>query len=211
MQLIYQGAESKIYLDDFQNEKVIVKERIKKNYRIERLDGQLRKSRTRKEIKLLTEVRKLGILTPKILKVDEKDNRIIMEYVDGVRLKEFLNSSSLEEIRSICFELGKQIGKMHSNNVVHGDLTTSNMILKDGKVYFIDLSLGESTNRIEDKGVDLKLFREALMSTHYKNFSVIWENILSGYNEEFKSSDAALKQLKEIEQRARYMNREVSF
>ena len=112
------------------------------------------------------------------------------------------------EVKSICFQLGKQIGKLHSNNITHGDLTTSNMILKDGKIYFIDLSLGGFTQRIEDKAVDMKLLKEAVKSTHFKIFEEVWNSILEGYKEECKNSNIILKQLKEIEQRARYANRE---
>lgn len=208
MQVLYQGAESRVYIDTFDGQEVIVKERIAKGYRIKQLDEELRKSRTRKEVKLLTEVRRLGIPTPKILHVDEKNHKIIMENINGERLKEYLNSASLDEVKSICFQLGKLIGKLHLNNIVHGDLTTSNMILKNGQIYFIDPSLGEFTQRIEEKGVDMKLLKEAIKSTHFKIFDEMWNNILLGYKEEYKESDLVQSQLKEIEKRARYANRE---
>lgn len=210
MQVLYQGAESIIYLDIFDGQEAIVKERIAKNYRINQLDKELRKLRTRKEVKLLTDVRKLGIPTPKIFHVDEENHKIIMENIKGNRLKEHLNSISADDVKSICFQLGKQIGKLHSNNITHGDLTTSNMILKDGQIYFIDLSLGEFTQRIEDKAVDMRLLKEAVKSIHFKIFDETWNNILLGYKEEYKNADAVFEQLKEIEKRARYANRESS-
>ncbi len=210
MRILYRGAESIISLGEFDGQEVIIKERIAKGYRIPQLDEELRKSRTRKEVKLLTEVRKLGIHTPKILHVDEKSHKIIMENINGNRLKEYLNSVSIYQVESICFQLGKQIGKLHSNNIVHGDLTTSNIILKDDQIYFIDLSLGEFTQRIEDKAVDMRLMKEALKSTHFKIFDLAWKNILQGYNDEYKNTDAVINQLKEIEKRARYANRESS-
>jgi len=209
MQILYQGAESIVYQDIFDGQEVIVKKRIPKNYRIKQIDEELRKLRTRKEVKLLTEVRKLGISTPKIFHVDEKNHKIIMENIRGVRLKELLNSISPDEVKQICFQLGKQIGKLHSNNIVHGDLTTSNMILKGNDIYFIDLSLGEFTSRLEEKGIDLKLLKEAIKSTHFKIFNYTWDSILLGYRESYKDVESVLNQLKEIEQRARYVNREV--
>lgn len=208
MQLLYQGAESRISLDIFDGQDVIVKERIAKGYRIKQLDEELRKLRTRKEVKLLTEIRKLGIPTPKILHVDEKNHKITMEFVNGHRLKDYLNSISPDEVKSICLKLGKQIGKLHSNNIVHGDLTTSNMILKDDEIYFIDSSLGEFTQRIEEKGVDMKLLKEAIKSTHFKIFDEVCDSILVGYRQGYKEADLVLVQLKEIEKRARYTNRE---
>lgn len=210
MRILYQGAESIISLGEFDGQEVIIKERIAKGYRIPKLDEELRKSRTRKEVKLLTEVRKLGIQTPKILHVDESNHKIIMENINGKRLKEHLNSISIGDVGSICFQLGKLIGKIHSNNIVHGDLTTSNIILKGDQIYFIDLSLGEFTQRIEDKAVDMKLLKEALKSTHFKIFDLAWKNILQGYKGEYKSADAVIDQLKEVEKRARYANRESS-
>ncbi len=208
MQILYQGAESRIYLDTFDGQEVIVKERIAKGYRIKQLDDELRKLRARKEVKLLTEVRKLGIHTPKIFRVDEQNHKIIMEYIRGNRLKEHLNSISLNEAKSVCRQLGKQVGKMHSNNIIHGDLTTSNIILKDDQLYFIDLSLGEFSQKIEDKAVDLKLLKEAIKSTHFKIFDDAWKIILAGYKEECKNADAVFNQLKEIEMRARYASRD---
>ncbi len=208
MQILYQGAESLVYLDMFDGEEVVVKERIRKNYRITQLDEQLRKVRTRKEVKLLTEVRKLGIPTPNILNVDESKHKIIMENIKGDRLKEYLNASSSQEVKSVCEQLGKQIGKLHSSNIVHGDLTTSNMILKDKDIYFIDLSLGEFTKRVEDKAVDLKVLKEAVKSTHFKIFDDVWKTILEGYRQTCKDADIILDQLKEVEMRARYANRE---
>ncbi len=211
MRILYQGAESKIYLGIFDGQEVVIKERIQKNYRIKQLDEELRKLRTRKEVKLLTEVRKLGIPTPKIFHVDEPNHKIIMENIKGERLKEYLNAVSPDEVKSVCFMLGKQIGKLHSNNITHGDLTTSNMILKDGGIYFIDLSLGEFTQRIEDKAVDMKLLKEALKSTHFKVFDDAWTSIQDGYKEESKNAEIVFNQLKEIEKRARYVNRENPF
>ncbi|MBI2547540.1 MAG: Kae1-associated serine/threonine protein kinase [Candidatus Aenigmarchaeota archaeon] len=208
MQVLYQGAESKIYLDTFDGEQAIVKERIKKNYRITELDEMLRKRRTRKEIKLLTDVRKLNIQTPKILQVDESRCKIIMEYVQGDRLKEYINTNSVDRVKSVCMQLGKIIGKLHANDIVHGDLTTSNLILKDGKIYVIDLGMGEFTKRIEDKATDLKLLKQAIKSTHFKIFDLAWGSILSGYSEEYDNSSKVLEQMKEIEKRTRYTNRE---
>ena len=208
MKILYQGAESRISTDMFDGQEVIVKERISKGYRIKQLDEELRKLRTRKEVKLLTDVRKLGIPTPKIFLVDEKNHKIIMEYIKGSRLKEHLNAASDNQVKSVCLQLGRQIGRLHANNIVHGDLTTSNMILKDEKIYFIDPSLGEFTQRIEDKAVDMKLLKEALKSTHFKIFDETWNNILLGYGEEYGNANVVLEQVKEIEKRARYANRE---
>jgi Kae1-associated kinase Bud32 len=208
VEIIKQGAEAILYLDEFEGEKVLVKERIKKKYRIDQIDQKLRKERTRKEVKLLTEARKFGTETPKIFHVDQQNCKIIMEYVDGKLIKDLFNSADKKMIEKTSFEIGKSIGKMHSNGIIHGDLTTSNMILKDGKIYFIDFGLGEFSKRIEDQGVDLNLLEEAVTATHFKNFEAIWKNVLKGYKKEYADTDKVLKQIEEIEKRARYKKRD---
>lgn len=207
MEIIYRGAESIIYLDVFDGQKVLVKERVKKKYRIDQIDEKLRKERTRKEVKLLTESRKLNVLTPAIIHVDFQNHKIIMENIEGVRVKEFLNNSNKKEIEKVCLQIGKLIGRLHAGNIIHGDLTTSNMIIKDNQVYFIDFSLGEISKRLEDKGVDLNLLNEAIKSTHFKNFKICWSNIVKGYKQEYNESNKVLETVKEIEKRARYMER----
>jgi len=207
MKIICRGAESLIYMSEYEGKKVLVKERIKKSYRIKEIDEKLRKERTRREVNLLRRAREISVSTPQVLHVDEKNHKIIMEFIDGIRIKEFLNSADEDEIKKVCFEIGKLIGKLHSNKIVHGDLTTSNMILKDGKIYFIDFSLGNFSTRIEDFGVDLNLLYEALKSTHFKILDVCWNSIANGYKTEFKDAEKVFRKMEEIEKRARYMER----
>ncbi|HKZ45305.1 MAG TPA: KEOPS complex kinase/ATPase Bud32 [archaeon] len=208
MEIIYRGAESIIYLDEYDNQKAIVKERIKKNYRIDKIDAELRKARTKKEVKLLTDARKCGVATPKILHVDEKNYKIIMEYVDGKRVKELLNSSDPETVSKTCTMIGESIGKLHSAGIIHGDLTTSNMILKSSQIYFIDFGLGEFSKKIEGQGVDMNLLFEAVKSTHIKILNICWENIVKGYKKEYKNAEQVLEKVEEIEKRARYAERQ---
>jgi Kae1-associated kinase Bud32 len=207
MKIIYQGAESIIFLDSLDRKEVVIKERIEKRYRIKQIDQKLRKLRTRKEAKLLTEARKCGVATPQIFDVDEKGFRIIMEFVDGIRIKDFLEKALQKDVERICFEIGRNIGKLHYNNIIHGDLTTSNMIIRDNKIFFIDFGLGTFSNRIEDKAVDLNLLYEALRSTHYKILDIAWKAIIKGYKEEYIDGEKVLKQMEKIEKRARYMVR----
>lgn len=207
MQIIKRGAEAILYLDEFENQQVLVKERIKKNYRIDQIDKKLRKERTRKEVKLLTEARKVGVWTPKIFHVDESNSKITMEFVDGTRIKELLYTADKKTVEKLCLEIGSQIGKLHAIGIVHGDLTTSNMILKDNQIYFIDFGLGEFSKKIEDQGVDFNLLYEALKSTHFKILNICWFNILKGYEKEYKNAKQVLKKIEEIEKRARYAKR----
>ena len=115
MEIIYRGAESIIYLDTFDGQKVLVKERVRKGYRLAKIDEKLRKERTRKEVKLLTDARKLGVPTPTVIHADFQHYKIIMEKIDGIRVKDFLNKENDAKIRKVCFEIGRLIGKLRGH------------------------------------------------------------------------------------------------
>ena len=207
MKMIKQGAEAKLFLSKLDDQNIIIKDRIKKNYRIEQIDKKIRKRRTSLESNLLSEARRAGIATPKVFEIDKEDHKIIMEYIDGKRIKELLNSSDRKTIQKICFEIGRSIGKLHSAGIIHGDLTTSNMILRKERVYFIDFGLGFFSRKIEDQGTDLMLLQEALKSTHFKILNLCWKSVIKGYEKEYSNSNQILKKVEEIEKRARYMKR----
>ncbi|MCD6371570.1 MAG: Kae1-associated serine/threonine protein kinase [Candidatus Aenigmarchaeota archaeon] len=206
MKFFYRGAEAILYLKGG----VLVKKRIKKRYRIKEIDVLLRKRRTRREATILKKAKELGIKVPSIFKVDEKKHTIYMEFIKGERVKEFFikNSSNTKEISRICYKIGSQTGILHSHNIIHGDLTTSNMIIKGKDIYFVDFGLGFFSTRIEDKGVDLNLLMEALRSVHYNILNLCWRNILKGYRREFKDADKVIKKVYEIEKRARYVKKD---
>ncbi|MEM5874797.1 MAG: KEOPS complex kinase/ATPase Bud32 [Candidatus Aenigmatarchaeota archaeon] len=203
MKIIKRGAEAIIYLKD----NSIVKERVEKKYRIKEIDKVLRKERTRKESKIINDARRIGINVPKIYEVDEEKGIIIMEFIDGLLLKNVLNEMEGKKIKESFYEIGKNVAKLHSANIIHGDLTTSNMILKDDRIYFIDFGLANYSSRIEDKAVDLKLLYESLKSVHFKILNICWEYFLKGYCEENKEYKKVLERLEEIKKRGRYVER----
>ncbi|MEM5777367.1 MAG: KEOPS complex kinase/ATPase Bud32 [Candidatus Aenigmatarchaeota archaeon] len=198
------GAEALIYLE----QGFVIKERIEKKYRIKEIDQKIRRLRTSIEANLMIEARRYGVNTPGIIDIDKDNFRIKMTYIDGLRLKEYFYSCEENKVKKICLKIGEAIGKMHSAGIVHGDLTTSNMILKDGEVYFIDFGLGFFSKRIEDFGTDLKLLKEALQSTHFKILKICWNNILKGYKKEYKEADKVIEKVKEIEKRVRYAQKQ---
>ena len=139
--------------------------------------------------------------------MDKKNYKIIMEFIDGERIKELLNKSDKKSVEKICFEIGRLIGKLHTAGIIHGDLTTSNMILKDNEIHFIDFGLGFFSRKVEDQGTDLRLIHEAFKSTHYEILDICWENVIKGYKEEHPKANTVLNRVSEIEKRARYMER----
>ncbi len=198
MQLLYQGAEAVISKD----ENIVVKNRIKKSYRAEQIDTNLRTRRTRSEARLLREARRAGVMTPQIL--EEEDFTIKMEFIDGEKVKDILDRNNFREIAK---NIGACIAKLHGYNIIHGDLTTSNMILVEGKVYFIDFGLGFFSQRIEDKATDMHLLKEVLVSTHFEIADDAWGLILGSYKSDYDQSDKVIKALSKIEKRGRYVER----
>lgn len=196
--LVCIGAEAIL----IRREKVLIKHRIKKSYRLPELDEKIRKQRTKREAKLLEKASKL-IPIPKILKIDEKTKEIEMEFIQGKKLSEHLDSLTNKE--KICEQIGKQIAKLHDNDIIHGDLTTSNIILseKDKKLYFIDFGLGFTSKRAEDKAVDLHLIKEALEARHFQHTHECFQAILEGYKIS-KNYKQVLQRLKKVEARGRY-------
>jgi len=194
MEIIAQGAEAVIKSDN----KVVVKHRIKKSYRHSEIDDKLRKSRTRREAKIIKKVNAL-IPSPNIIDIDENEMIIKMDYIEGEKIRDILEKSQHD---NICQQIGKQLAILHNNDIIHGDLTTSNMILKDKKIHFIDFGLSFSSHKIEDKAVDLWLMKQAFESKHYTIASKCFENVLKGYKDAEKFSET-LTRFKQVELRGR--------
>ncbi len=200
--IIGRGAEAVLYL---RNGK-LVKERIPKSYRLKEIDDALRKSRTRSEGKLL---KKLEGIAPLVHDIDDVHMSIVMEFLDGNLLRNTLDSISKGEQKSIMHEIGRIVGVIHNKDIIHGDLTTSNMIEKNGKVFFIDFGLGFISTKVEDKAVDLHVLRQALESKHYKHADDCYEWFLEGYKHWEGSADVLLR-LNKVERRGRYKLKTVS-
>lgn len=197
--LIAKGAEAELYQIDGHLKKV----RISKGYRIKEIDDKIRKIRTRSEMKLLEKAYSI-INVPKVVNHNDKDMTIDMEFIDGEKLSESLDVLSDEKRKEICLIIGEQVGKLHNNDIIHGDLTTSNMILHKDKIYFVDFGLGFISNKLEDKAVDLHLLKQALESKHYKHFEDSFKNVLKGYKKICEDFDVVMVRLKKAEGRGRY-------
>lgn len=209
MRLIKKGAEAELYLADFEeffmdfgeDEKIIIKSRVPKKYRIKEIDNRLRNQRTIGEARIIHKVKKTGVKSPHIYEVNLDQYEILMEYIDGITMKEYL--SNTQDVK-ICKRIGRLVGKIHNADIIHGDLTTSNMIKKDDEIYFIDFGLSKFSTSVEDQGVDLHLLRQALESAHYDMFEKGFENLINGYNRVTGNGEQLKKKVKEIESRGRY-------
>ena len=206
--LIKKGAEANLYLEEWQGRKVIMKRRLPKAYRLPQLDSAVRNQRTLHEPVLIHRAKEAGVPTPTIYMIDLANSNIIMEYVEGRQIKKILNTMPTKEKKRLSQHIGKLIGCLHKNGIIHGDLTTSNMILTPyGKIVFVDFGLGEFSDELEIQGVDLHLMKRALQSTHHKYAKECFEAVTKGYTETAGKEATAkvLEKIQEIERRGRYI------
>ena len=236
--VLSQGAEGKIYLTQFLGKVCLVKERFKKEYRVKELDTKLTKSRILNETRNISRASKNGINVPTIYFVNLIERKIYMEYINnGCQLKEILtNIFQLNDLNpyekfleKIINDLGNMISKLHSNGIVHGDLTPSNIILKiksnenndtnlnSGKdeilksknydyMYLIDFGLSSMTTSnqsgIEDKAVDLYVLKRAMISNNPKSEEV-FEKVLNIYENNCDNGKKIIEHYKKVEMRGR--------
>jgi TP53 regulating kinase-like protein len=209
--LIKKGAEASLYLEEWHNHKVIMKRRLPKRYRLPEIDMEIRSQRTVQEPESIHRAKEAGVPTPTVFMVDVVEANIIMEFIDGKQVKQVLDSLSSEERRSLCRYIGELIGRLHSRAIIHGDLTTSNMILTpERRVVFVDFGLSELSTELEARGVDLHLMKRAFQSTHYRYAEESFEAVMEGYVEVIgeELTEHILKKIREIEGRGRYVSRE---
>lgn len=199
MKIFGQGAESIIYLEN--NE--VIKHRIKKNYRIQEIDIKKRKYPTRNEAKLLQKAKELGVNVPLVKRIDEIEFKLYLSHIDGKIVRDYIDDLNDEEIKKIFNGIGKEIAKLHDGNIIHGDLTTANFILKDNKIYIIDFGLGFISEKDEDKAVDLRVLKQALESKHSKISEKAFNEVLNAYQSS-KNYNKVIERLGIVSLRGRY-------
>jgi len=207
--LIKKGAEASLYLADWHGRKVIMKKRLPKKYRPSRLDEHIRTYRTTHEPQLMHGAKKAGVPTPTIFLVDLKNATIIMEFIEGKQVKQLLNEVTKSKRQQLCLKIGELIGRLHDYGIIHGDLTTSNMILdSEGKIFFVDFGLGEKSKELEARGVDLHLMKRALQSTHFSFTEECFDAVINGYSKVLDAEIVKniLDKINEIERRGRYVS-----
>jgi len=206
--LMKKGAEASLYLTEWHGLKVVIKVRIPKEYRPEALDMKIRTYRTVHEPQLMHEAKVAGVPTPLIYIVNVPEASITMQYIEGKQIKQMINNSSEDKRGELCVSIGELIAKLHKQGLVHGDLTTSNMILNpEGKIFFVDFGLGEKNSEVEAQGVDLHLMKRALQSTHYEFWEECFRNVLAGYSSVLgtEAAEKVYLKIREIERRGRYV------
>ncbi|KAK3586747.1 hypothetical protein CHS0354_014778 [Potamilus streckersoni] len=215
MKLIKQGAEAKIYRGDFYGRPCILKERFSKSYRQPALDRSLTAQRIKAEVRALFRCRLHGISVPTVYFVDIDSSCIYMEDItDSCTVREYIvqtqkenGDSAISQLKPLAAKIGGIVGKMHGNNILHGDLTTSNMLLRgsplDLNIVMIDFGLSYFDSLAENKGVDLYVLERALLSTH-PNTEELFTTLLEAYKQANKKGAAeVISKLDEVRMRGR--------
>ncbi|KAI9018144.1 TP53 regulating kinase [Phycomyces nitens] len=209
---IKQGAEARVFeLPTFLGleQGCIAKERFKKTYRHPDLDRQLTAKRVVQEARSLYKCKKAGMDTPTLYFVDMNTATIFMEKIVGMTVKQRLLDHQETLYSGVDFDslakyIGESLAKMHSLDVIHGDLTTSNLMIRQGveSVVIIDFGLSYVSSLAEDKAVDLYVLERAFLSTH-PNTEELFESILSHYLKAYKNSKAVMSKLEDVRLRGR--------
>ncbi len=217
MELVKQGAEARVYKTTFLGKPTIVKQRFKKSYRHPALDEKLTHKRMMQEARSVLRCRKAGITTPILYFIDQETHSIYMEEIThSVTVRDFINNllktkddaKSIKSLEELAQEMGRVIAKMHAADVIHGDLTTSNMLKysenSEKSLVLIDFGLSSISSLAEDKGVDLYVLERAFLSTHPNTedvFKVFLDSYIASSNS--KASNAAISKLDEVRLRGR--------
>ncbi len=146
----------------------------------------------------MSSAKSAGVITPYVYFVDPAKAEIIMEYIEGQNVRDILTLD-------MCYNIGRCAALLHSSNIIHGDLTTSNFVMNKKRLVLLDFGLSYYSERIEDMATDVRLIKEIFTSAHVtirKAFSNFEEGYASVAGR--KKTDKILENVKNIEQRGRY-------
>ena len=206
--ILAKGAESDILEKSYLGEDAILKKRVSKSYRVKEIDNKIRKMRTKSESKLISDIKTCGVKSPVLFDVNLEDESILMEKIHGNLVKDIMDSLSSEDRFNLAKKIGYNIGLMHNKDIIHGDITSSNMMVDDeGNFVFLDFGLGSYSDLVEDKATDLLVLKKSFQSIDYEIANETFDWILDGYigsYEDDLNKNMILNKIKEIESRGRY-------
>lgn len=193
-------------LGEWQGLEAVFKVRKPLRYRLPVLDEAIRRQRTLREAEMIHRAKGARVETPYLYDVDLPSSTLVMEHVPGERVKDLIGASTAEDLEAVFYEFGRNTARLHSAGIMHGDLTTANVVRRGGRLVFIDFGLSVWTSRLEDHAVDLRLIKETLAGAHPDVAAEAMEALSSGYAAVVggaRSRDV-LRQLRGIERRGRY-------
>lgn len=196
------------------------------------LDARLTRHRILSEARVLVKCRREGVAVPGVLAVEWEaaggGGWMLMEWIEGRTVKEVLlelrgrrEEEQGTRVRVLMKKIGRAVGRLHEVGIVHGDLTTSNLMLRpvekkamgseaansaaddgEAEIVLIDFGLAAQSIQEEDKGVDLYVLERAFGSTH-PEAEDDFKEVLKAYGESYKGAEMVLKRLEEVRMRGR--------
>ena len=229
--LVTQGAEGRLYKTTYLLPDIpcALKYRPPKPYRHPTLDQRLTRHRILSEARILARCQKEGVTVPVVYAIDESSGWLMLEWIQGEAVRAKINQWLAEkgkgdlgdasQPRDLMRRIGTAVGKLHKSGIIHGDLTTSNMMLRpwpestsnghsesatilDGEVVIIDFGLASQGIQDEDRAVDLYVLERAFGSTHPRAEHLFTET-LDAYKGAFKQAGVVLKRLEDVRLRGR--------
>ena len=204
--LLYRGAEADVIRGEWQGLDAVFKVRRPLRYRLPVLDEAIRRQRTLREAEMIHQAKRAGVEAPYLFDVDMPSSTLVMEYVHGARVKDLVGTADEGGLQALFYEFGRDAARLHAAGIMHGDLTTANVVRRDEGLVFVDFGLSVHTERLEDHAVDLRLIKETLAGAHAGVAGKAMEALTRGYAAVLGEarSLAVLKQLRSIERRGRY-------
>jgi TP53 regulating kinase-like protein len=208
VKLLYRGAEADVFRGKWCGRPAVYKLRKPLLYRLPELDKLIRSQRTVHEAQMIHQSKLAGVSAPHLYYLSPPEALLVMEYLKGERLKTLLLEAGLtrERAEALGQEFGRSIARLHDAGIMHGDLTTSNVIVDGDSLSLIDFGLAIHSQRLEDQAVDLRLIKETLIGAHNSVSKHFMQSLVAGYSSVGgrARAEAATKKLAEIERRGRY-------
>lgn len=198
----YVGAEAALSRGDCLGLPAVYKVRLPKAYRHPELDAVIRAERTRSEALLLHEAARAGVRVPRVLDVDLPQATLTLEAIEGKRLRERIDEDPARA-PALCREFGRLIGQLHRAGLVHGDLTTANVLVQPTGLVLLDFGLASRATDVEERGVDLHLAERTITSSH-PGHEELTEAVRAGYAEVAEDAARVFERVGEIRGRGRY-------
>lgn len=204
--LLYRGAEADVLKGSWVGREAVFKVRKPLAYRHPVLDESIRRQRTVHEAEAIAAARKAGVSTPHVLLVDLGRSTLVLEFVAGERLKDLLGRAKPSESKRHFGELGRVVARLHAAGIMHGDLTTANIMVTRAGLCLLDFGLSIRSSRLEDCAVDLRLIKETLTGAHSAIAAAAFEELRNGYAGVAGTARAkrVFAQLSNVERRGRY-------
>lgn len=182
LETLHRGAEADLFLSTDGPLKTVVKRRVRKDYRNKALDERIRRERTLAEVSILHDAKVAGVKVPSILRVEPDSNTFWMTFVEGMVARDGLDEMRPKVAKELFNHLGAMIGLLHSHGIVHGDLTTSNIVVtSSGEPFLVDFGMARRSSDPEDMGVDLHLLHRSVAASHNHDPADLFKTLSAGY------------------------------